>query len=68
MLRTDGLLCACADPELCLIACVTGCLVLVSLAAAQDREVGYVPGWLRFRVWLHGVAPGAYRRLASRYS
>jgi hypothetical protein len=37
-------------------------------AAARDREVVYGPGWLRFLAWLHGVAPGAYRRLASRYS
>jgi short-subunit dehydrogenase len=36
-------------------------------AAARDREVVYVPGWLRFPAWLHGVAPGPFRRLASRY-
>jgi hypothetical protein len=27
---------------------MTGCLVLVNLAAARDREVVHVPGWLRF--------------------
>jgi short-subunit dehydrogenase len=37
-------------------------------AAARDRDVVYVPGWLRFPAWLHGVAPGTFRRLASRYS
>jgi short-subunit dehydrogenase len=36
-------------------------------AAARDRDVVYVPGWLRFPAWLHGVAPGTYRRVASRY-
>jgi short-subunit dehydrogenase len=36
-------------------------------AAARDRDLVYVPGWLRFPAWLHGVVPGTYRRLASRY-
>jgi short-subunit dehydrogenase len=36
-------------------------------AAARDRDLVYVPGWLRFPAWLHGVLPGTYRRLASRY-
>jgi len=46
--------------------------VLFSLVArprgTDNREVVYVPGWLRFPAWLHGVAPVAYRRLANWYS
>jgi short-subunit dehydrogenase len=37
-------------------------------AARHDRDVVYVPGWLRLPAWLHGVAPGAYRRLARKFS
>jgi short-subunit dehydrogenase len=37
-------------------------------AAARDRDVVYVPGWLRFPAWLHGAAPATFRRLASRSS
>jgi hypothetical protein len=29
--------------------------------------VVYVPGWLRFPAWLHGVAPGTFGRLARRF-
>jgi short-subunit dehydrogenase len=37
-------------------------------AAGRDRDVVYIPGWLRVPAWLHGVAPGAYRRLAGKFS
>lgn len=37
-------------------------------AAKRDRAVVYVPGWLRFPAWLHGVAPITFRRLAARFS
>jgi short-subunit dehydrogenase len=40
----------------------------IAEAARRDRDVVYVPGWLRVPAWLHGVAPGAYRRLARRFS
>jgi short-subunit dehydrogenase len=36
-------------------------------AARRDREVVFVPGWMRFPAWLHGAAPGAYRALARRF-
>ena len=36
-------------------------------AAARDRAVVYVPGWLGFPAWLHGTAPAAFRWLASRF-
>lgn len=37
-------------------------------AAARNRDVVYVPGWLRFPAWLHGTAPPAFRWLAQRLS
>lgn len=33
----------------------------------RDRDVAYVPRWLRFPAWLHGAAPGAFRVLAARF-
>jgi hypothetical protein len=36
-------------------------------AAARDRNVVYVPGWMRLPAWLHGAAPGAFQRLAGRF-
>jgi short-subunit dehydrogenase len=36
-------------------------------AAAGDRDVVYVPGWMRFPAWLHGAAPGPFRQLAHRF-
>jgi short-subunit dehydrogenase len=36
-------------------------------AAARDRDVVYVPGWMRMPAWLHGTAPGAYRWLARHF-
>jgi short-subunit dehydrogenase len=36
-------------------------------AAAHDRAVVFVPGWMRFPAWLHGAAPWAFRALAGRF-
>lgn len=35
-------------------------------AVARDRQLVYVPGWLRFIGRLHGVAPGLFHRLSWR--
>lgn len=40
----------------------------ITRALAHDLDVVYVPGWLRFPAWLHGVAPRTFRRLAIRFS
>jgi short-subunit dehydrogenase len=40
----------------------------IARAVSRDLDVVYVPGWLRFPVWLHGVAPRTFRRLAIRFS
>jgi short-subunit dehydrogenase len=37
-------------------------------AAERDRDVVFVPGWMRFPAWLHGAAPGPFRQLAARFS
>jgi short-subunit dehydrogenase len=37
-------------------------------AAARDISVLYVPSWLRFPAWLHGVAPRAFAAVAARFS
>jgi short-subunit dehydrogenase len=38
------------------------------IAAVQcDRDVVFVPGWMRFPAWLHGTAPRTFRALASRF-
>jgi short-subunit dehydrogenase len=39
----------------------------ITEAAARDREVVYVPGWMRFPAWVHGASPGTFRRLAGRF-
>lgn len=39
----------------------------IARAVSRDLEVVYVPGWLRFPAWLHGVAPLAFRQLAIRF-
>jgi short-subunit dehydrogenase len=39
----------------------------ITEAALRDRDEVYVPGWLRLPAWLHGAAPGPFRRLASRF-
>ena len=36
-------------------------------AACRDRDVMFVPGWMRFPAWLHGTAPRTFRALASRF-
>lgn len=36
-------------------------------ALERDRDVVYVPRWLRFPAWLHGAAPATFRALASRF-
>jgi short-subunit dehydrogenase len=36
-------------------------------AIRHDRDVVFVPRWMRFPAWLHGSAPRTFRVLASRY-
>lgn len=36
-------------------------------AAQHDRDVVYVPGWLRFPAWVHGTSPRTFRFLARRF-
>ncbi len=36
-------------------------------ALAHDRDVAYVPRWLRVPAWLHGAAPATFRALAARF-
>jgi short-subunit dehydrogenase len=36
-------------------------------ALQRDRDVVYVPRWLRMPAWLHGAAPGTFRALAARF-
>jgi NAD(P)-dependent dehydrogenase (short-subunit alcohol dehydrogenase family) len=33
----------------------------------RDRDVYYVPRWMRLPAWLHGAAPGTFRALAARF-
>jgi short-subunit dehydrogenase len=33
----------------------------------RDRDVAYVPRWMRVPAWLHGAAPGTFRALAGRF-
>jgi short-subunit dehydrogenase len=40
----------------------------IARAVSRDLDVVYVPGWLRFPAWLHGVAPRTFRRAAIRFS
>jgi short-subunit dehydrogenase len=40
----------------------------IAHAVSRDLDVVYVPGWLRFPAWLHGVAPRTFRRMAIRFS
>lgn len=39
----------------------------VIMATERDRTLVFVPRWMRFPVGLHGIAPGAFRALASRF-
>jgi short-subunit dehydrogenase len=36
-------------------------------AVYRNRDVMYVPGWMRFPAWLHGTAPRTFRALAGRF-
>jgi short-subunit dehydrogenase len=36
-------------------------------AVRRDRELVFVPRWMRFPAWLHGTAPAAFHVLASRF-
>jgi short-subunit dehydrogenase len=36
-------------------------------AVCHDRELVFVPRWMRFPAWLHGTAPRTFRVLASRF-
>lgn len=40
----------------------------ITRAITRDLDVVYVPGWLRFPAWLHGVAPLTFRKIATRFS
>jgi short-subunit dehydrogenase len=33
----------------------------------HDRDIAYVPRWMRLPAWLHGAAPGTFRALATRF-
>jgi len=37
-------------------------------AVSHNRRVVYVPGWLHFPAWVHGIAPGTFRSLATMFS
>jgi short-subunit dehydrogenase len=36
-------------------------------AVQRDRDLVFVPGWMRFPAWLHGTAPRTFRALAGRF-
>lgn len=36
-------------------------------ALERDRDIVYVPGWLRVPAWLHATAPAAFHVLAARF-
>ncbi|HEY5019329.1 MAG TPA: SDR family NAD(P)-dependent oxidoreductase [Streptosporangiaceae bacterium] len=36
-------------------------------AVQRERDMVFVPGWMRFPAWLHGTAPRTFRALASRF-
>jgi short-subunit dehydrogenase len=36
-------------------------------ALEHDRDVAYVPRWMRLPAWIHGAAPGTFRALAARF-
>jgi short-subunit dehydrogenase len=33
----------------------------------RDRDMAYVPRWMRLPAWLHGAAPRTFRALAARF-
>lgn len=39
----------------------------VLTAIEREQPVAFVPRWLGFPAWLHGVAPGTFRALAARF-
>lgn len=39
----------------------------ISAALQRDRDLVFVPRWLRVPAWLHGAAPGTFRALATRF-
>jgi short-subunit dehydrogenase len=39
----------------------------ITSAIARDRQLVYVPRWMRLPAWVHGTAPGAFRVLADRF-
>lgn len=39
----------------------------VRSAIEREQPMVFVPRWLRFPAWLHGVAPGTFRALATRF-
>jgi hypothetical protein len=36
-------------------------------ALERDRDLVYVPRWMRFPAWLHGTAPRTFRVIATRF-
>ena len=36
-------------------------------ALERDRDLVYVPRWMKMPAWLHGAAPGMFRALAARF-
>ena len=42
--------------------------VAIADAVEHDRTEVVLPRWLRFPLWLHATAPGAYHALARRFS
>jgi short-subunit dehydrogenase len=36
-------------------------------ATRRERDLVFVPGWMRFPAWLHGSAPRTFRLLAGRF-
>jgi short-subunit dehydrogenase len=39
----------------------------IVMSVQRDRDLVFVPGWLRFPAWLHGSAPRTFHALASRF-
>lgn len=39
----------------------------VRCAIEREQPMVFVPRWLRFPAWLHGVAPGPFQALATRF-
>jgi short-subunit dehydrogenase len=41
--------------------------IVMSVQRNRNRDLVFVPGWLRFPAWLHGSAPRTFHALASRF-